>query len=78
MPQTVNVTIKGPTGTVKKVRQVKDLRFMPTCKPETGRHKVELKARNVADGLTLTINPSVTTVTIEEKRRRNSRSRLIL
>ena len=24
VPQTVNVTIKGPTGTVKKVRQVKD------------------------------------------------------
>ncbi|WP_262009447.1 YbbR-like domain-containing protein [Bacillus licheniformis] len=68
VPQTVNVTIKGPTGTVKKVRQVKDFEIYADMQNlKTGRHKVELKARNVADGLTLTINPSVTTVTIEEK-----------
>ncbi len=68
VPQTVNVTIKGPTGTVKKVRQVKDFEIYADMQHlKTGRHKVELKARNVAEGLTLTINPSVTTVTIEEK-----------
>ncbi len=65
VPQTVNVTIKGPTGTVKKVRQVKDFEIYADMQHlKTGRHKVELKARNVAEGLTLTINPSVTTVTI--------------
>ncbi|RCK09628.1 hypothetical protein DT075_35560 [Bacillus licheniformis] len=59
VPQTVNVTIKGPTGTVKKVRQVKDFEIYADMQNlKTGRHKVELKARNVADGLTLTINPS--------------------
>ncbi|MFN2746337.1 MULTISPECIES: CdaR family protein [Bacillus] len=68
VPQTVNVTIKGPTGTVKKVRQVKDFEVYADMQDlKTGRHKVELKARNVADGLSISINPSVTTVTIEEK-----------
>lgn len=34
---------------------------------KTGTHKVELKAKNVSDGLTISINPSVTTVTIQER-----------
>ena len=68
VPQTVNVTIKGPTSTVKKVRQVKDFEIYADMQNlKTGRHKVELKARNVAEGLSVTINPSVTTVTIEER-----------
>lgn len=40
VPQTVNVTIKGPTGTVKKVRQVKDFEIYADMQNlKTGRHK---------------------------------------
>ncbi|MDA1478096.1 CdaR family protein [Bacillus changyiensis] len=68
VPQSVNVTIKGPTGTVKKVRQVKDFEIYADMQHlKTGRHKVELKARNVTEGVSISINPSVATVTIEEK-----------
>ena len=68
VPQTVNVTIKGSTSAVKKARQTKNFEiYADMNKLKTGTHKVELKAKNVTDGLTISINPSVTTVTIQEK-----------
>ncbi|MDQ0926039.1 YbbR domain-containing protein [Bacillus atrophaeus] len=68
VPQTVNVTIKGTTSAVKKARQTKNFEIYADMeKLKTGTHKVELKAKNVAEGLTVSINPSVTTVTIQEK-----------
>ena len=71
VPQTVNVTIKGSTSAVKKARQTKNFEiYADMNKLKTGTHKVELKAKNVSDGLTISINPSVTTVTIQEKRLR--------
>ncbi|MBT2574704.1 YbbR-like domain-containing protein [Bacillus sp. ISL-51] len=68
VPQTVNVTIKGSTSAVKKARQTKNFEIYADMNNlKTGTHKVELKAKNVSDGLTISINPSVTTVTIQEK-----------
>ncbi|MFJ5965799.1 YbbR-like domain-containing protein [Bacillus sp. NPDC093026] len=68
VPQTVNVTIKGSTSAVKTARQTKNFEIYADMQHlTTGTHKVELKARGVSQGLTLTINPSVTTVTIQEK-----------
>jgi len=68
VPQTVNVTIKGSTSAVKTVRQTKNFEIYADMQNlSTGTHKVELKARDVSKGLTLSINPSVTTVTIQEK-----------
>ncbi|KXZ21049.1 CdaR family protein [Bacillus nakamurai] len=68
VPQTVNVTIKGSTSAVKKARQTKNFEIYADMNNlKTGTHKVELKAKNLSDGLTISINPSVTTVTIQEK-----------
>ncbi|MEC1270182.1 CdaA regulatory protein CdaR [Bacillus vallismortis] len=68
VPQTVNVTIKGSTSAVKKARQTKNFEIYADMEDlKTGTHKVELKAKNVSDGLTISINPSVTTVTIQER-----------
>lgn len=68
VPQTVNVTIKGSTSAVKTARQTKNFEIYADMQNlATGTHKVELKARDVSKGLTLSINPSVTTVTIQEK-----------
>lgn len=68
VPQTVNVTIKGSTSAVKTARQTKNFEIYADMQDlSTGTHKVELKARDVSKGLTLSINPSVTTVTIQEK-----------
>ncbi|MGE1144471.1 CdaR family protein [Bacillus pumilus] len=68
VPQTVNVTIKGSTSAVKTARQTKNFEIYADMQNlSTGTHKVELKARDVSKGLTLSINPSVTTVTIQEK-----------
>ncbi|MGE9753998.1 CdaA regulatory protein CdaR [Bacillus inaquosorum] len=68
VPQTVNVTIKGSTSAVKKARQTKNFEIYADMENlKTGTHKVELKAKNVSDGLTISINPSVTTVTIQER-----------
>lgn len=68
VPQTVNVTIKGSTSAVKTARQTKNFEIYADMQNlTTGTHKVELKARDVSKGITLTINPSVTTVTIQEK-----------
>ncbi|WP_282062403.1 CdaR family protein [Bacillus pumilus] len=68
VPQTVNVTIKGSTSAVKTARQTKNFEIYADMQNlSTGTHKVELKARDVSTGLTLSINPSVTTVTIQEK-----------
>ncbi|MGE6631828.1 CdaR family protein [Bacillus sp. NPDC077027] len=68
VPQTVNVTIKGSTSAVKTARQTKNFEIYADMQNlSTGTHKVKLKARDVSKGLTLTINPSVTTVTIQER-----------
>lgn len=68
VPQTVNVTIKGSTSAVKKARQTKNFEIYADMEHlKTGTHKVELKAKNVSDGMTISINPSVTTVTIQER-----------
>ncbi|MGG0527607.1 CdaR family protein [Bacillus pumilus] len=68
VPQTVNLTIKGSTSAVKTARQTKNFEIYADMQNlSTGTHKVELKARDVSKGLTLSINPSVTTVTIQEK-----------
>ncbi|MDG2703181.1 CdaR family protein, partial [Vibrio parahaemolyticus] len=59
VPQTVNVTIKGSTSAVKTARQTKNFEIYADMQNlTTGTHKVELKARDVSKGITLTINPS--------------------
>lgn len=53
---------------MKTARQTKNFEIYADMQNlSTGTHKVELKARDVSKGLTLSINPSVTTVTIQEK-----------
>lgn len=53
---------------MKKARQTKNFEIYADMEHlKTGTHKVELKAKNVSDGLTISINPSVTTVTIQER-----------
>jgi YbbR domain-containing protein len=68
VPQTVNVTLKGSTSAVTTARQTKDFEIYADLDGySTGTHRVTLKARNVHDGLDVSINPSVATVTIQEK-----------
>lgn len=68
VPQTVNVTLKGSTSAVTTARQTKNFEIYADLEGlSTGTHRVVLKARNVNDELDISINPSVTTVTIQEK-----------
>ncbi|MGG3625673.1 YbbR-like domain-containing protein [Bacillus gobiensis] len=72
VPQTVNVTLKGSTSAVTTARQTKDFEIYADLEGlSTGSHRVVLKARNVNEDLDVSINPSVTTVTIQEKTTEN-------
>jgi len=68
IPQTVTVTLEGPTSALTTTKQVKDFEiYVDLRNLPTGTHRVQLKQRNISDRLKVTINPSVITVTIHQK-----------
>ncbi|WP_243293093.1 CdaR family protein [Bacillus sp. FJAT-47783] len=68
VPQTVTVTLEGPTGLLTTTKQVKDFEIYADLRElPVGTHRVQLKHKNVSDKLRITINPSVITVNIQPK-----------
>lgn len=68
IPQTVTVTLEGPTSVLTTTKQVKDFEiYVDLTNLPTGTHRVQLKQKNISDKLKVTIAPSVITVTIHQK-----------
>jgi len=68
VPETVNVTLEGPTGSLIKARQQKDFEvYAELTSLSIGSHRVNLKIKNLSSDLKASISPSVITVSIEEK-----------
>ncbi|HZH62491.1 MAG TPA: CdaR family protein [Metabacillus sp.] len=68
VPETVNVTLEGPTGSLIKARQQKDFEvYAELTNLSIGSHRVNLKIKNLSSDLKASISPSVITVSIEEK-----------
>ncbi|MFD2217055.1 YbbR-like domain-containing protein [Metabacillus endolithicus] len=68
VPETVNVTLEGPTVALTKARTVKDFEIYADLNNlSIGTHRVQLKVKNLSEDLEASINPSTITVSIEEK-----------
>ncbi|MGD6834425.1 CdaR family protein [Sutcliffiella halmapala] len=68
LPQSVAVTMEGPTGTVKPTALQRDFEvYLDLSDLELGTHQVPLQWRNISDKLDVTVEPGFATVTIQEK-----------
>lgn len=68
VPETVNVDLEGPTSTLTLARQVKDFEiYADLSNLSIGTHRVQLRHKNLSEDLEASINPSIITVSIEEK-----------
>lgn len=68
VPETVNMTIKGPTNLVQTTKLIKDfalkvdLRSMPM-----GNHTVQIQHENISDKISVELDPATIEIGIEEK-----------
>ncbi|MFB1082469.1 YbbR-like domain-containing protein [Jeotgalibacillus sp. JSM ZJ347] len=68
VPNTVDVTITGPTQVVTRTNAVRDFRvFINLADLDLGTHEVQLQAEGFSSQLTVTISPEVANVTIDER-----------
>lgn len=68
IPETVNVTVQGPTSHVQPARTLKNFEvYVDLTNGKVGMHKVKLKIRNLSDKLKATLNPTYVNVSIQEK-----------
>lgn len=68
VPETVNMTIEGPTNIVKSTKLRKDYSVIVDLTSLTiGEHQVQVRHENISDKLNVRIEPSTVTVKIEEK-----------
>lgn len=68
VPQTVNVTIEGPTNIVQTTKLFKDFTLFVDLRSLTmGEHEVRIEHENMSDKLQVQIDPSTIDVSIEEK-----------
>ncbi len=68
VPQSVAVTLEGPTATVKPAALQKDFEvFADLSDLGIGTHQVTLQYRNLSERLNVTIEPAVASVTIHER-----------
>ncbi|WHZ58015.1 CdaR family protein [Metabacillus hrfriensis] len=68
VPETVAVTLSGPTNSLLKAKQLKDFEIYAELSDlSIGSHRVQLKHKNIADNLEVNLNPSIITVNVEEK-----------
>lgn len=68
VPQSVTVTLEGPTASVKPTALQKDFEiFADLSNLGIGTHEVTLESRNLSDRLEVRIEPSVASVTIHER-----------
>lgn len=68
VPETVDVTLSGPTNALLKTKQLKDFEIYADLQDlSIGSHRVQLKHKNISDNLEVNLNPAVITVNVEEK-----------
>lgn len=74
VPETVDVTIEGPTSIVQSAKQLQDFTvFVDLRNLNMGQHNVMLQVENVSEKLEVTLDPSYIEVSIEEKITREMR-----
>ncbi|WP_404447013.1 YbbR-like domain-containing protein [Sutcliffiella horikoshii] len=68
VPQSVTVTLEGPTASVKPTALQKDFEIIADLSGlGIGTHQVKLESRNLSDRLKVAIEPAVASVTIHER-----------
>ncbi|MGD6777407.1 MULTISPECIES: CdaR family protein [Bacillaceae] len=68
VPQSVTVTLEGPTASVKPTALQKDFEIIADLSNlGIGTHQVTLESRNLSERLSVAIEPSVASVTIHER-----------
>ncbi len=68
VPETVDITIEGPTSDVQTAKQLQDFTvFVDLRSMNMGERNVMLQVENVSDRLNVTLDPSYIEVNIEEK-----------
>ena len=68
VPQSVTVTLEGPTASVKPTALQKDFEIIADLSNlGIGTHQVTLESRNLSDKLSVAIEPAVASVTIHER-----------
>ena len=68
MPETVKVTLKGPTPNLQAVKTKKDFEvYADLSKVTEGKQKIKLQIKDLSDKLTATIDPEYVEVDVQEK-----------
>ncbi|TWT24916.1 YbbR-like domain-containing protein [Planomicrobium sp. CPCC 101110] len=68
VPETVDLTITGPSSIVQTARQIKDFTlFVDLRELPIGKHQVPIQTENLSEQLRVRVDPSVVEVTIEER-----------
>lgn len=68
VPETVNITIDGPTNIVQTTKMLKDFTVFVDLRTLTiGEHHVQIKHENISDKLQVRLDPTMINVVIEEK-----------
>ena len=68
VPETVNMTIKGPANLVQSTKLVKDFTLrVDLSKLPIGKHTVEIQHENISEKLDVQLDPATIDVVIEEK-----------
>ena len=68
VPETVEVTLEGPTPNVQATKTQKDFEvFVDLTKAKVGKQRATLQVKDLSNGLTASINPSFIEVNVQEK-----------
>jgi YbbR domain-containing protein len=68
VPETVEVTLEGPTPNVQATKTQKDFEvFVDLTKAKVGKQRATLQVRDLSNGLTASVNPSFIEVNVQEK-----------
>ena len=68
VPETVDVTLKGPTPNLQAAKTQKDFEvYADLSKAKVGKQRIKLQIKDLSDKLTATIDPEYVEVDIQEK-----------
>lgn len=68
VPETVEVTLEGPTPNVQATKTQKDFEvFVDLTKAKVGKQRATLQVKDLSNGLTASVNPSFIEVNVQEK-----------